>query len=236
MDSGFYPGSPFDIMTRNAMQKNVSEFFVGVDLGQARDFTAIAIIEGGATYRISYLERVRGLTYSEIIDRIHSLMRSQALRNARTRLIVDRTGVGAPVVDLLKNKGLDPVSITITGGDKPTKDDKGHWNVPKRDLVSNLLVLSQSGRLKIAAGLAEAQTLADEFQNLRVKINIKSGHDSYEAWREGQHDDLVLAAALALWWAEKRPLRLAQPICISVGRRRPAMIWPGSNGVVIDDC
>jgi len=235
MDSGFYPGSPFDIMTRNAMQKNISEFFVGVDLGQAKDFTAIAIIEGGATYRIRHLERVRGLTYSAIIDRINSIMRSQALRDARTRLIVDRTGVGAPVVDLLRNKGLDPVSITITGGDKPSRDEEGHWNVPKRDLVSNLLVLSQSGRLKIAAGLAEAQTLADEFQNLRVKINIKSGHDSYEAWREGQHDDLVLAAALALWWAEKRPVRLVQPIFISTGHRRPAMIWPGSNGGVIDD-
>lgn len=32
----------------------------------------------------------------------------------------------------------------------------------------------------------------------KVKIST-SGHDSYEAWREGDHDDLVLAALLALW-------------------------------------
>jgi hypothetical protein len=24
-------------------------------------------------------------------------------------------------------------------------------------------------------------------------------------WREGQHDDLVLATALAAWWGESRP-------------------------------
>ncbi|MEJ7861626.1 MAG: hypothetical protein WKF90_08310 [Pyrinomonadaceae bacterium] len=33
-----------------------------------------------------------------------------------------------------------------------------------------------------------------------MKIN-DSAHDTYGAWREGTHDDLVLAAALALWCA-----------------------------------
>jgi hypothetical protein len=36
-----------------------------------------------------------------------------------------------------------------------------------------------------------------------VKINIATGHDSYEAWREGDHDDLVLAVALACWTGER---------------------------------
>jgi hypothetical protein len=31
-----------------------------------------------------------------------------------------------------------------------------------------------------------------------------AGHDTYEAWREGTHDDFVLAAALACWYAERR--------------------------------
>jgi hypothetical protein len=42
------------------------------------------------------------------------------------------------------------------------------------------------------------------FLNFKLKINITTGHDSYEAWREGEHDDLVLAAALAVWAADKR--------------------------------
>jgi len=41
--------------------------------------------------------------------------------------------------------------------------------------------------------------------NMRSKIDIKTGNDSYSAWRESDHDDLVLALALAAWWTQKRP-------------------------------
>ena len=43
-----------------------------------------------------------------------------------------------------------------------------------------------------------------ELAQFKVKINISTGHDSYEAWREGDHDDLVLAVALACWYGVKR--------------------------------
>ena len=35
---------------------------------------------------------------------------------------------------------------------------------------------------------------------MRVKVSA-SGHESFAAWREGTHDDLVLAVALACWRA-----------------------------------
>jgi hypothetical protein len=38
---------------------------------------------------------------------------------------------------------------------------------------------------------------------MRVRTTA-SGHEQYGAWREGQHDDLVLAIALACWWAGKQ--------------------------------
>jgi hypothetical protein len=51
--------------------------------------------------------------------------------------------------------------------------------------------------------------LVRELENFKVKVNIHTAHDSYETWRESDHDDLVLALALAFWWAEQRPaLRL----------------------------
>ena len=79
----------------------------------------------------------------------------------------------------------------------------GIAGVPKRDLVGCLQILLQSGRLKIARTLPHAETLKTEMLNFRVKINIATAHDSYEAWREGDHDNLVLAAALAAWKAQK---------------------------------
>jgi len=35
---------------------------------------------------------------------------------------------------------------------------------------------------------------------------VATGHDSYEAWREGDHDDIVLSLAVACWSAENMPV------------------------------
>jgi hypothetical protein len=92
-------------------------------------------------------------------------------------------------------------AIQITGGDQVTRDGQ-LTRVPKRDLVSAAQVALQTERLKIAAELPEAGTLTRELQNFQVKISLETAHDSYGAWREGAHDDLVLAVALALWVAQ----------------------------------
>lgn len=60
--------------------------------------------------------------------------------------------------------------------------------MPKRNLVSSVQVALQSGRLKIAEDLALAETLRKELLNFRVKVNVSTAHDSYEAWREGDHE------------------------------------------------
>ncbi len=93
--------------------------------------------------------------------------------------------------------------ITITGGDSVTKAEDGGLRVPKRDLASAPLVLMQNGQLKIAQEMALAETLRKEPLNSKVKINIATAHDSYEAWREGEHDDLVLSVALSCWAGER---------------------------------
>lgn len=83
--------------------------------------------------------------------------------------------------------------------------DGSSINVPKRDLVSVIQVLLQTKRLKIPTLLPEAQILLEEMTNFQVKISL-AGNDSYGAWREGTHDDLLLAVALACWAAEKKAL------------------------------
>ena len=121
------------------------------------------------------------------------------MKNSRVALLVDKTGVGAAVVDHFSVEGLRPISVTIHGGSSVTKDPEGFgYRVPKRDLVSATQVLLQAkpGRLKIAKGLPLAETLKKELLSFRVKVDPKTAHDSYEHWREGDHDDLVLASAM----------------------------------------
>ena len=103
--------------------------------------------------------------------------------------------------------------------------------MPKRDLISAPLVLMQNGQLLIADALALKDTLVKELLNFRVKINISTAHDSYEAWREGDHDDLVLSVALACWAGERymekldsvpRPGEIAdEGVPVTVVGRRP---------------
>ena len=85
--------------------------------------------------------------------------------------------------------------------------------------MSTIQVLLQTKRLKIATLLPEAKTLLEEMTNFQVKISL-AGHDSYGAWREGTHDDLLLAVAMACWVAEKGwlPKGLRWPK-IKTGRR-----------------
>lgn len=186
----------------------LDSFYLGLDLGQSNDYSALCIAErtgaGRDTYRyaVPWLERFPLHTsYQKIVagvaGRIHAL---GARRPAPSiRLVVDSTGVGRPVVDLLRAERLPSVlsAVTITGGDQATHEGDD-WSVPKRDLVSTAQVLLQGGRLKIAEALPEAATLTRELLAFKVTIS-QAGHDSYAAWREGDHDDLVLATALALW-------------------------------------
>jgi hypothetical protein len=140
--------------------------------------------------------------YPDVAEHVRRLMDAPELKG-KAALAVDATGVGAAVVDMLRRSGLTFDAVTITGGDTETQSDYDSYRVPKRDLVGNLQVLLQSGRLKIVRSLEHAETLRAELLNFRVKINVATAHDSYEAWREGDHDDLVLAAALAAWKAQK---------------------------------
>lgn len=189
----------------------MSQFFMGLDLGQAQDFTAIVIVQRlqpkkgePSEYHIPHLQRfLLGTPYTRIAERVKELMDTEPLKG-KTALIVDETGVGKAVIDLLKKEGAPCLrSVSIHGGDSVT-DVPGGYRVPKRDLVGVLQVLLQNERLKIARDLPESSILVQELLNFKAKIDPATAHDSYGAWRDGDHDDLVLAAALAVWYAETK--------------------------------
>ena len=200
-------------------------FFVGLDLGQSNDYTARAVVEkvegdlggGDPDLHLRHLERYPLRTpYPEMVSQVAALVEDPQLRRTHfdarlgrrvldePDLLVDATGVGRPVVDLFKERGLRYKAITITGGNKVTAASGG-YGVPKRDLIGALEVPFHSGRLKVAAGLTLWETLRSELQTFRRKVSLTTGMDTYEHWRESDHDDLVLAAALACWGAERKP-------------------------------
>jgi hypothetical protein len=184
------------------------QYLCGIDLGQAADYTALVVLEitkgRPDRYECPWLERLPlGVAYPEQSDRIAELVGELRSRGS-LRVVVDATGVGRAVVqDLRRRLGVTLLAVTITGGNSVSEKKHGEITVPKRDLVSAVKLALQTQRLRIAKDLPEAETLVRELLAFQAKITV-SGHDTYEAWREGEHDDLVLALALALWLPESR--------------------------------
>jgi hypothetical protein len=212
-----------------------TNYFVGVDLGQSRDFTAIAVVErqelagelSPATYacetkralRLRFLERVElGTPYPDVVERVAKITRSRDLAG-RCQLVVDGTGVGRPVVDLLRQAkpGCPIIPAVITSGQQESRND-GYYGIPKRDLMVGLQVVLQRGELQIAGGLKYGAALAAEMAAMEVKVS-SAGREQFGAWREGTHDDLVFAVALACWGSKKMVFEQAG----EVGRRLPGM-------------
>jgi hypothetical protein len=193
------------------------KYFLGLDLGQSHEFTALCILEQRfvpqaeqpgyttAHYDLVHLERWPLQTpYLEIVRHVAELVVKPPL--AYPTLVVDQTAVGKAVVDLFRSVNLraNLQPVVITGGHEIGGGD-GNYLVPKTELVSTVQLLLQGRRLRIAPTLKEARTLAKELQTFKTqKVTLTAG-ETFEAWREREHDDLVLAVALAAWMAEPLP-------------------------------
>lgn len=212
------------------------DFFIGLDLGKVSDPTALAVLErseapgGGRRYDVRTLQRSElGIPYPRVVEAVGRLVADPVFRprrlypadaNGRERLewapfptlVVDATGVGVAVVDLFAGARLaatlTPLTITSGGQARTAPWPSTHhpaWWVPKIELVGTTQALLQTGRIKIAPDLEHADTLKREMLNFEIRVT-QSAHETFGAWREGDHDDLVLAVAMAAWLGEVRPV------------------------------
>ena len=164
-------------------------FTAGLDLGQADDYSALVVLAvERERARCVLVERFRGLPYTVAVDRVLGHLSPYT----DVVLLVDATGVGRAVVDILRLRAprLRLVAVHLHGGDRIRRGPDG-LHIPKRTLMQPLRSLLAAGRLTIPAG-----PLADELRNFAVRVDPRTGHDRYQA-RGAGHDDLVVAASLA---------------------------------------
>jgi hypothetical protein len=182
-------------------------YYLGLDLGQAQDFTALCVMEKvrlnksdkETFHHLRHIQRFElGTTYPAIVEKLQQMVQEEPLIG-KYLIIADATGCGRPVINLMHKAKLHVTPVNITGGHRVSYEE-GYYNVPKRDLVSMLQVLLGDHRLKIAENLTDAHTLIHELLNFQMTINEKA-NDIYEG-RQGVHDDILLAVALASWFSE----------------------------------
>ena len=186
-------------------------FYVGLDLGQRRDYTALVVLEklvvpcwgdqwltagvdetGSTRLIVRTLERIRlGTPYPDIVDWVKSVVTHYELQK-RVVLTVDATGVGAPIVDLLRRAklGCNIIPITITGG---ANYDPVSGSLPRAQLLTNLQLMIQQDKIEIAQNCTQTKALQQELLHLKL-----------EGTAHGHHDDITVALALAAWSCTKK--------------------------------
>jgi len=65
------------------------------------------------------------------------------------------------------------------------------------------VTLLETGRLKWAFGLPSGKEFIEELLAFQIRINRRTGRTSYQSGEASVHDDLVLAVAMACWYAEQ---------------------------------
>jgi hypothetical protein len=180
-------------------------FYLGLDLGKKHDHTAIAIVEKrGDRLLVRHLERVAlGTPYPGVVARVGEITD----RIGQCAVVVDGTGVGEPVVDALRRAGLgcEITAVTITGGERQSRGGS-ICSVPKQDLIAGVQMAMEKGELRVARRLREAGALVKEMLNVRITAGLAMGKVRMGADGYGEHDDLVIALALACWRARRREI------------------------------
>ena len=202
---------------------------VGVDLGQSKDPTSLAVVERvqhvvpdylvdelqqsdtgrkhlvemrkelpKPAFNLRLLEQAPlGEPYPTQAARIKRIVARQEIAEHHPRVFMDFTGVGRPMYDIMRTAGvprLVPVTISFQGSGT---NAAGGRTVAKLDLVSRLQALMHTGRLHMPETLPLAKTFRRELIDFRVSYTAV-GNATFGA-REGAHDDLILAVALAVY-------------------------------------
>lgn len=171
-------------------------------------------------YIVRHLERLPlGTPYPRVAERVARIVEGVRARTGAVPLVyLDATGVGQPVVDLLRERqpGGWVVPVYFTHGDRRivTREGAGvRITLGKALMVSRLQALLQSHRLHLPH-TREAEALTEELLDYELRVS-EDANDRYGAFRVGTHDDLVTALGLATqcdetpWrlrhWAAHRP-------------------------------
>ncbi len=210
----------------------VENVICGLDLGKYHDPSAVVTVEvvqayeycregvivlpvtkpvGDRVYRVVHIERPElGTDYHRVRERVAAIMRN--LENhygIRPALVLDATAIGELMFEEFEKMDIKPTGIVSSGGFLSNRVRRNVYSVPKLDLVNVAEILTLSNRLAVNERLPLARILRKELATFRRKITA-AGHVTGEHEKTTDHDDILLAMCMALWYGERGP-----------GRRRP---------------
>ena len=118
-------------------------YVAGLDLGQSQDFSALAIVEHAGRDRerpmlVRHLQRwPLGTRYPAVVEDVAALLARSPLAGA-VRLAIDKTGVGAGIVDLFRASAAastpspSPAGRSSRATATTTRSRSASWSPPSR--------------------------------------------------------------------------------------------------------
>jgi len=189
-------------------------FWLGVDLAQAQDWTALVVVSdecapiwdggvqalGARKRAIVFADRFRAVAYPDVVSHVIATM-TRAPLAGRTHLVIDATGLGRVVSDLLSEARIDHTAIQIVVGQEWRS--KGRFvNVGKHALLECLSVRFAASELTIASGLQLHAELMAELETFRLETS-RAGNPVITQGQAGHHHgDLSIATACAVFASE----------------------------------
>lgn len=162
-------------------------YAIGLDLAKHTDFTVIIVIDIDATRDGQVVPHVCGFQRLNTLDwqvQMDLIKQTSALYNAP--VLLDSTGIGDPIHDVLRSQGV-PVFPYLLLGQR------------KSQLIQNLSVTIQTK----GVSFPDITVLRQELASYQYTIS-PSGSFVYSA-PDGDHDDTVIALGLAVWAAQHYP-------------------------------
>ena len=210
-------------------------YAISLDPAQLHDFSALAVLQvdpdaadSGNVYRLVSLKRKQRLSYVEIVAWAKRVFLNPKFQ-PDAKFIIDVGGVGRALADMFTAEGIESIPIQLTGGEAESVVD-GTYHVSKSLLIGRFLAAWDAARVQVPATASFLPILEAELKAFRGAMSAQ-GRATFEA-SQGEHDDLVLALAQAVWYFEKySPVRIPK-LVFSGGDRKPA--WRESPPRFVD--
>jgi len=183
-------------------------YALGVDLAKHTDFTVLVVIDVDATRDGVVVPHVCGFQRLNTLDwqlQMDLIAQTSALYGGAP-VLLDSTGIGDPIHDFLRAKGV-PVFPYLLVGQR------------KVQLIQNLSVTMQMK----SVSFPDIPVLRQELSSYQYTIS-PSGGFVYSA-PDGDHDDTVIALALAVWAAQHPVTNMSQRFIVETDPRED-MISP----------
>lgn len=177
--SGVFRGVKAVVSARKADEPAQEEGFyqVGLDVARHEDYTVCTVLD--SQNRQVYFSRVNQVSWKRVVEVVKSVSATY-----RARVVMDSTGVGDAVYEMLVQEGVPVFPYHFT-------------HASKAGLIENLAIMVENQRIELLDVPEQtAELLAFQYERTpggRYTMNAPEGH----------HDDCVIALALAAYGMDR---------------------------------